>query len=320
MGTRSAFVFPEARWLVREPDGWYMRDYLTESEVFDPIWSTTTQTGLEVSATAGALLMVDFDKWPAALAAPEQPSGWGDLDAAIASMHTRVQICNALALAIHSATVEVQGTSTGGFRVTHEQLMHFHSSGNGFSNSGQLNRVPGHGVLMPRNRHSVCSVEVLERACQTLDDLLQHPDARTLDLFELLNTSVVACRGHDFDLAAVGAWAVCEAVLGSALDEYAHGQAEAHQLSVTVGRRAQWSRLGAATTTEVLALAGVLPTGLDERLSAARKARNAWIHRGEPVGYLAATSSTQLAADLLGRFGWPTVTVAPTVGVEGLGV
>ena len=320
MGTRSAFVFPEARWLVREPDDWYAREYLTESEVFDPIWSTTTGTGLEVSATAGALLMVDFARWAPALAPPEQPSTTRYLEAAIASMRTRVQICNALALGIHSATVEIQDTTTGGFRVTHEQLMHFHSSGNGVSNSGQLTRVPGHGVLMPRHRHAVCPAEVLERACQTLDELLRHRDERTLDLFELLNTSVVACRGHDFDLAAVGAWAICEAVLGSVLDEYARRQAEAHQLLVDAGRRAQWSRMNAAATSELLALAGVLPAGLDERLGRARKARNAWIHGGKPVGYAAATDATQLAANLLGQFGWPSVTVVPTVGVEGLAV
>ena len=319
MGTKSAFVFHDTRWLVAEPEGWYRREFLTEEEMFEPIWSLTTGSGLTVAATVGQLVIIDFESWPAARGADDSATSTTTfLETSIAAMRARVQIANALALAIHSATVTVQNLSTGGFRITHEQLLHFHSSGNGISNSSQFSRLPGRGVLMPRHRSGVIASEVLQRACEILDEVVTHEDERTLDLVELLNTSLVACRGHDFDLATVAAWSICEAVLGTALNRYTREHARAHDLLVNRARRDQWDALNAATTTEILSLAGVLSSDLDQRLRSTRVARNKWIHAGTPVSYRVATDAVQLAADMLARFGWPCITVSPSVGVQGL--
>lgn len=320
MGTKSGFLFRDLRWLIAEPHEWFRRDFLTDDEMFEPVWSTRTETGLTIAVTAGQLLIVDFREWAAAQAPSESEYSAAPLEASIAPMRVRVQVANALALSIHSSALALLGMPSAGFRVTHEDLLHFHSSGNGVIHGGQLVRVPGRGLLMPRERSGVIPERVVQQACQLLDQLVTHSDKRTLDLIELLNTSLVACRGHDFGLATVAAWSVCEAVLGEALHSYARDQATTHDLVVNRRRRRQWDDLPAATTIEILSLAGVIPSALEERLRVARIARNSWIHTSKPVPYAAAVDAVLLAGELLASFGWPSLRLAPNVGVQGLGI
>jgi hypothetical protein len=318
VGTKSGFIFPEHRWLLSEPENWYQRRVLTWAEMLDEEWTCDLGSGVRVGATVGGMLTLDFAAFPSALA-PSEDAG-PNFEAQIAAMRVRVQVANALALSIHSATLELDKLATGGFRVTHEDLMHFHSSLSGFSGGAGLPLVPGEGYLMPRLRTGCCREEVLLRASELLEDVLSSVDPEALNLINLLNHGLIACRGHDFDLAVVTAWSVCERVMGQLLLTYAEAQASAHSLPLNRDRRNNWNRLNAATTTEVLALAGQVPPDLEERVSRIRKVRNAWIHGGDPVSYGMATESVMLAATLLERYQGLAFRVAPSVGVAGLGV
>lgn len=286
--------------------------------MLDEEWSCDLGSGVRVAATIGGILTLDFASFPSALAASPGPEP--QFEAEIGATRVRVQVANALALSIHSATLELDNLSTGGFRVTHEDLMHFHSTLSGFSGGADLPLVPGEGYLMPRNRFGLCREEVLLRASELLEGVLASDEPEALNLVNLLNHGLIACKGHDFDLAVVTAWSVCERVMGQVLLTYAEKQASAHSLQVNRGRRRNWNRLGAATTAEVLALAGLLPSELESRVSEIRKVRNAWIHGAEPPTYGDATESVMLAAALLERYLGLAFKVAPTVGVVGLGV
>jgi hypothetical protein len=318
MGTKSGFVFPEHRWLLREPENWFKRKVLTWDEMLNEEWACVLGPGVRVAATVGGILTLDFAHFPGALA--PSPNAVPAFEAEIAAMRVRVQVANALALSIHSATIELQNISTGGFRVTHEDLMHFHSTLSGFSGGAGLPLVPGEGYLMPRHRAGYCPDEVLLRASELLDGVLSSQEPDALNLVNLLNHGLIACKGHDFDLAVVTAWTVCERVMSRVLLIYAEKQASVHALQVNRDRRRGWDRLGAANTAEFLALAGLLPAELESRISEIRKVRNAWIHGGGPVGYGIATEAVMLAAALLERYLGLAFKVAPSVGVVGLGV
>lgn len=314
VGTKTGFPFP-GRWPAREPADVHARKFLTWDELEEVVWSHTTASGLIVEARAAGLLVADFRAVPAALPPATGPDGIVPFEESIAAMRVRVQVCNALALGIHSATVRLQDVAIPAFRITHEGLVHFFSSGRG--QAGQLNAVPDAGFLMPQDRFGVCPPEVLEEASDAVGSLIVSSQPRALDLVELVNNSLVACQDHDFGLALVSAWTVCEVALDMALVEYAEHQARLHGLSVNRERRRVWSGLNAATTAETLALAGIIPQELGERIDQARRARNRWVHGVKRHSWEVAREGVELAADLMGRYAGHSFSVAPVIGIQG---
>ncbi|GAA1606943.1 hypothetical protein GCM10009789_71580 [Kribbella sancticallisti] len=228
---------------------------------------------------------------------------------------------NAFALCLHSATVELDKISYGGFRVTHEDLVHFDDPLKGYGGPGlaHLPSIPGQGILLPfPERHGTCPAATIEHACKQLDAVLQSPHPKSLALVALTNHALNACKGHDFELAVATAWTACESLLESLWDEYTRTQAALHSLSVTRKRRAQWAGrdFTASIIVEVMTLAGTISPELSTAIGDVRSKRNKWIHGIAAASYQDAIDAVNLARDLLDEVMDLKFKVAPAVGVS----
>ncbi|WP_432885932.1 hypothetical protein ACQPYH_02485 [Kribbella sp. CA-245084] len=318
--TKSGLVLPENRWLVREPSpDVQARGTMGYTEFVSPVGHWELRSGLKVEATAGALLSIDFSAMSDAMVRERVESG-RYFPAVIEAVKKRVQIINALALCLHSATVEEANITYGGFRVTHQDLVHFSESDSGMSWSGpNLPTVPGHGFVI-RHRNGVCSDSMIAAACNLLDDVLLNEHEKVLDLVVLMNHALVACKGHDFDLAVATAWTVCESLIDSWWREYAETQASRLSLSVDRKRRDLWAGrdFTASIIVETMTLAGVIPADLSKVIGEVRGKRNKWIHGVAAPTYEDAVKAVTLTHDLLEKVVGLNIRLAPSIGVSGI--
>jgi hypothetical protein len=287
----------------------------------EPVGEWRLQAGVGVEATAGAFLGFDFTDLPEALS-PGGDLGDAHFESILLAMRKRVQVINAFALCLHSATVQLDNLATEGFRVTHEDLVHFDSLERGFGGPGlaRLPVVPGVGYVVPANRHGVCSADVIHRACTLLDYVLLSKYANALELSALMNHALTACKGHDFELAVVTAWTVCEVLLDTRWREYTERQSTAQGLPINRKRREVWAGrdFSASVVVEVLTLAGAIPAELKPTIDDVRRKRNRWIHGISNASYRDGTQAIELACDMLREVIKLELHLAPTIGVSGL--
>jgi hypothetical protein len=322
MTSKSGLVFPENRWLVAEPDNVLGRAIMGFDEFKTPVGQWTLDSGLKLEVTAGAFISFDFSDMPAALVERDDMSDQ-QFQELITAMRTRVQIVNAFALCLHSATAEVENLATDGFRVTHNDLVHFEDLEKGFGGPGvaHIPVIPGLGHPLSMYRSGVCSAEVVAAACDQLDLVLRHSNPSALELVVLLNHALTACQGHDFDLSVVTAWTVCEWLLDLRWREFATERAGEVDLTVNADRRQFWQSrdFSASVIAEILTLAGSIPATLHRQMTDVRRKRNRWIHGGESPTYRDAGQAVELARDFLSLVIGLDLRVAPVVGVSGLG-
>lgn len=157
--------------------------------------------------------------------------------------------------------------------------------------------------------HRLDREHLLEQA--TLDDAMDR-FAELLDerfvpyhaLCELVLRAHRSFTEHDWSSALIASWAVTESLLQRVWSEHLEKIAvqEVDGVTVTVigtERRNYLSSREAAMTTELLALQGVLPAEIYDRLTAVRKARNRWIHRLEVPQREVATHALELVQTML---------------------
>jgi hypothetical protein len=313
---KSGFVYPEHRWLVSEPAE-LMPSTMHPDDFIRPLGTWTLQAGLSVEVTAGAFISIDFSNFADALPVPDDDPD-KSFRQSISTMRKRVQVGNAFALCLHSATADIQNLATDGFRLTHEDLTHYDNLGQPIYPSAPV--APGLGYVLP-HRMGVCPAGVVDAACSRLDEVLLHANPNAVDLVVLLNHALTACRGHDFDLAVVTAWTVCETLLDQSWREYAEQRATNVSLPVNADRRAFWSgrEFSASAVTEILVLGGAVPAALHAPLSDVRRKRNRWIHGIKPPVHDDAVQAITVARQLMSHILGLDMHVVPTVGVTVLG-
>ncbi|MET9310931.1 hypothetical protein ABZX12_03815 [Kribbella sp. NPDC003505] len=290
-------------------------------DFFSPVGRWSLESGLSIEATAGGFLGFDFTHLPSAVLPNDDPPADNMLELAIQAMRERVQVINAFALCLHSATVEFDKFSYGGFRITHEDLVHYDDLRQGHGGPGMkhLPLIPLQGYLLPHpSRHGVVPASTIEHACKLLDSVLGCSHPKSLALVALTNHALSACKGHDFELAVASAWTACESLLQTLWDTYTHAQATSHGLSVSKNRRAYWSGrdFTASIIVEVMTLAGTIAPKLSIAIGEVRSRRNKWIHGVAAASYQDAIAAVTLARDLLHEVMDLDFKVAPSVGVS----
>lgn len=301
MQPKNAFAMPEDRWLVESPV--HRFGTMRHQEFYRVLKTWNLSSGLTVQATAGAMFVFDFARVPEAVGPAMEDMSDTAFDQGIEAKRVRVEIINCFALCLHSAGVELEAPTLGGFRVTHEDLIDTADLHQGASGHA-LSRLPysptDGGYLIPFGRHLVCSADEIGRACDLLDTILQTPH-RAVQLTALVNESLDACRGHDFGLAVVTAWTVIEVLLQQLWDEYTKARCSELEWSVNRDRRKFWQGrdFTAAVVTDLLTLAGKVPIDLHPRLNAIRKKRNEWAHDIAPVNFRDATEAIDVGREML---------------------
>jgi hypothetical protein len=148
---------------------------------------------------------------------------------------------------------------------------------------------------------------------ETLDAILKHDLEFALDLVALLHYAHVAYQEHDYPLATVLAWTVCEALLNAQWKNYLdkrRQRQEGGQSTIAINRPRRdfltSAEITASIKSEVLELAGELSLETYNAIKPARSARNKWLHElKEPSGKSAARAlqAAQLFIDDIFGFG-----------------
>ena len=141
----------------------------------------------------------------------------------------------------------------------------------------------------------------VEEACRLLDSILREEDV--VQLVDLLYKGYFRYSLHDFSLAAVIAWAVCEKLLNVSWSRYLNDLRSADQQAIRMPRQRLQKLMGrdfsASTLTEFHELAGLLSFEMYNKLNQARQIRNAWMHNLESATDHDAANALQIAQELL---------------------
>jgi hypothetical protein len=314
---KSAFVMPEDRWLVEAPaPGTF---YLQQADFFRTVGSWRLDQGLALEATGGSMFVFDFGGIPEAVGPDPEDMSDEAFNQTLDARRARVELINAFALCLHSAGIELEAPTLGGFRITHEDLVDGTDFTEGYGGPGMrhMSVAPGAGYVMPFSRHFVCTEQEIARACELLDHVLETGD-RAPELVALLNESLDACRGHNFGLAVVTAWTVCEVLIQQRWDAYTQKRSQELGWAVNRDRRKFWQGrdFTASIVTEILTLAEELPIELHPRLSKLRKKRNEWAHDIAPVHYVDAVEALAVARDALSLVLTVDLNISPRVAVS----
>lgn len=205
-------------------------------------------------------------------------------DDALEAKAGHIQYLNALSSCLYSGLLAVSELDINPVLISAENALtiRFEQAGQFFGAGG-----PGAGDVdeMFRNpmRAGVVDLEALELGFSLFGDLLNKDTSDAISLVALLNEAICAYKVHNFPLAVVAAWSICERLQSLAWAEYC-GEAERNdRIRLNKDRRKNLSKgrdFTAAVVATVLQMAGVLDVNLGEKLQKARSARNNWLHAG----------------------------------------
>lgn len=275
--------------------------------------------GVKVQATAGAVFVFDFASYPEAVGPDSAAVSDEAFKQGIEAKRIRVELINVFALCLHTAAIELDMPTFGGFRVTHEDLVDSRDLKQGMGGPG-LRHMPVSpevgGYVVPF-RHLVCIEDEIARACALVDEVLARGE-RLREIVALLNHALDACRGHDFGLAVVTAWTVAEVLIQARWKVHTEQAAAAVGFAANADRRKFWEGrdFTAAVVTDMLTLAGELPTDLHQRITKTRQKRNAWAHDIGRIGYAEAVDAVVLARDLLALVHGIDLKVSPRISLS----
>ena len=287
---------PADRYLVSRPGAAVPGDWR------DVIVTYTLACGITITAERRGFTVYDFAGWgPAAPAAGVATRTGrhmfrtlGSSRMAKPALVQRLRVINAHLTLMHAAAMETAGESPTVMRVGERDLFRQDVDDDG---NDYWYQPLGHGladVVTPtdRNRFGVMPAVTFTTA---LDWLGQVIAAGALTEFDLLNQAQTAVSTHDYPLAVVAGWTVCEL----------RTRALAHGLS---GVR---PRTNAGDVCKALEDAGRVDARLRARLTAIRERRNTWLHSGTDPSEAEAIEAMQLAAELLRAF-VPSLLLRPT--------
>ncbi len=264
--------------------------------------SHTMRCGIAVTAERRGFTIYDFAGWQPGRPAPRatQPGRvalqrFGDASrAAKPALVQRLRIINSHLTLLHAASMSNANTSPTVVRVGERDLFRHDITDGGDDYWYQL-AGPGAAdvvTITDRHRFGVIPAGTFVQALDWLDEVIT---ADALVSFDLLNQTQTAISTHDYPLAVVAAWTVCEL----RTRRLAHGLPglQARQKSVDV--------------CKALDNAGRLLPPLVTRLDAVRRSRNAWLHSGTEPTEDEAVEAMHAAVELL-RDVVPQLLLRPT--------
>lgn len=295
--------FPDRNELARSPDR-----LLAYRRAFDEaVLQRHLESGIEIIARRNGTVIFDFGGMPSALA-PEGDEEPGTLDDAVEAISNRVRVMNGYLLCLHSAFLELEQVGRRNMRVTARDLVHVDDDRSGMGGPGLL-RIPLGTGFETREifRPEIVSEEALVHAVEKLDHVLKHPVPEAPAWVALLNEAHTSYQEHDYQLALVSAWTVCEAMLNHRWREHVASRrlqkiGENEVVVINKKRRKRLERssdLTASIITEVLNLSGDLSFTLYEQLVDARRGRNKWLHELERPDLSSVKSALTAAATML---------------------
>lgn len=294
--THSGF-FLQRRWLVRDPTD-AGSPVLNGSEAERVLWHKTFGQGLQMFALGGGMVVFDFSAIPEAMV-EFRP---GDFQRSVDGVLTRLQIMNAWAVCLETAEIPRMDTVARLSYADHRNVSHGFTPEEAWR-AARLPTADG-GYLLSEDRPFVVPVEVLDLAAATFEAVLAVEDTGALEVLALVASAAEAIQSHNYPLGVVAAWTACETMSLRLLRHYMTTVAGDGPGFLTPERRERildGRGLPAYVVTDILALAERLDEDTYKALTAARKARNAWVHHGQRVSHEAATQVLETAMKLYGQ-------------------
>lgn len=312
--TETAHMWPffAAGWIGGPPDGYSSDDFPllfgrpTPASWREIVYDRTLEAGVRIQAERLGLLRFDFPDW-----APGVPGEVeDDFSSNVEVTVNRLRILNAYQLLAHSAFLDVENMGTQTTRLNTSDLIHI---GNGGMGGPGLLRFPTTVGDKDFARMETVSIQVLDHAATTLEDVLRDDTQELLTLIDLLHLGLATFQGHDYSQSAIAAWTVCERVIAKRWQRYRDERSGEVTLPsgvkggrINKERRKELDRFANAVVSHLLELADELPFEVWHNLKTVRKARNDYVHYGNAPTVQETQLTLSTAADLLGaEVGFP---------------
>lgn len=271
----------------------------------DIVISRRLTCGLVISAQRRGFTVYDFAQWPPGVPSPAAGTARRRLrtvaersEHAKPALIQRLRIVNTSLTLLHAAAMFRAQESPTVVRVNERDLFRFdyHEEGGGgywFQPFG--NGLPAEVTVNDRNRFGVLPTGTVDLALEWLDVVVA---SDALIEFDLLNQTQAAVSTHDYALAVVAGWTICEL----------------RTRALAAGLPGVGVKSKAGEVCDQLERLGQLPSGVVARLHGIRARRNTWLHSGvEPVE-ADALEALRLATELL-RSTVPCLTTRATSSV-----
>lgn len=252
----------------------------------DAIVVKRLRCGIEVIAQTRGFVIYDFSGWSPGIARPAGTPAirrFSDVSkAAKPALIQRLRVINTHLTLVHSAAMSLLDESPTVMRAHERDLYRFDypdDGGDGYWYRPLGHTLPTEVTMADRERIGTVSSAIFETSLDWLDRVVT---AQALVEFDLLNQTQTALDTHDYSLAVVAGWTVCE------LRTRALGR------NVPGGQAREVSKV-----CEALKRSGQISSQVKGRLDRLRDQRNGWLHSGKEPDEETALESLALATELL---------------------
>lgn len=244
------------------------------------------RSGIVVSAQQRGLTVYDFSGWAPGLATVPGTGSFRTVEAvseaAKPALVQRLRVINAHLSLLHAVAMFRHNESPTVVRAHERDLYRFDYPDDDGAGSWFLplgGALPTTVTRVERQRFGHLSVAAFEESADWLDLVIA---ADTLIEFDLLNQAQAAAATHDYALAVVAGWTVCEL-----------------RLRALTPPRLKQQKSTISTLCRVLVQQGLVTSDLQSRLDVLRRHRNSWLHGGRAPNEEAAITSVALSTELL---------------------
>jgi hypothetical protein len=270
------------------PDGWC-----------ENIASRVLACGIKVTAEVRGLTVYDFAEWPRGVAQPSPGLRTiGQVSqAAKPALIWRLRVLNSHQTLLHAAEMFQRNESPIVTRIHAFDLYRFDydEAGDGAWYRPLGGRLPAAVTMADQFRQShIVPITTFDLSLDWLQAVVAN---NALIEFDLLNQTQVALVTHDYALAVVAGWTICELRLRALGSQLAGGVPQKISLVISA-----------------LSVEGMLSGPLADRINDLRVRRNNWLHSGNEPNEHTAVEAALLAAELL-RSVVPDLTVRPPMGL-----
>jgi hypothetical protein len=250
--------------------------------------------GINIEAQRRGFVIYDFSAWPPGIVRPSRaPIRLGDVsDDAKKALIQRLRLINSHLMLLHAASMHDGHGSPVVLRVERRDLYHQDADdeGNSFW-FGLTGPIASSWTRVESNRcNDSLPTSTFELALGWLDAIVK---LEAINEFDLLSQAFTAVWNHDYPLALITSWSICERRINALCVK---GQ-------IPLTRPRDGGFVPVKTLMNELAAAGTLTGNVQRQLDKVRESRNIWIHGGpepdETLARNALESATLLLRDLL---------------------
>jgi hypothetical protein len=242
--------------------------------------------GVEVRVELRGFAVYDFANWPPGVARPPATGRirtFADVsNAAKPALVQRLRLINSHLTLLHAAAMSCHDVSPSVMRVHERDLYRFDypdDGGDGYWYRPYGELLPTDVTFGDRARFGTMPTATFELSLDWLDAVVA---TGTLIEFDLLNQTQAGLATHDYALAVVAGWTVCEL------------RARALGAGVPGGNARDVSKV-----CDALEQHGMVSGSLAQRMGILRKRRNKWLHSGAEPDEQVALEALRLATELL---------------------